>query len=112
MLVNSGSAFDKGDIITIKNILGEEIICTFVEEDATTITISDPWAVASQAGGIGLVPPMVTGEFPKGKEFPVQRAHILWVGLSFEKHTPGLLATYRKEVTGIEVVESSKKIIT
>jgi hypothetical protein len=51
MLVNSESKFSKGDILAIKNTLGEEIICEYVEEDLATYTIKQPFAMALTQGG-------------------------------------------------------------
>ena len=53
MLVNSESRFKKGDIIAIKNILVEEIICEYIEEDATSYTVKTPFAMAMSQGGAG-----------------------------------------------------------
>ena len=107
MLVNSESRFKDGDIITVKNILGEEIICTFVEEDLTHITIKDPWALGMSQQGMQLMPVVVSGaEIKDSVKFA--KTHAMWVIPTDEQFHAG----YRKHVTGLDIVEQSTKIIT
>ncbi len=107
MLINSGSSFSKGDTITLKNILGEEIMCTFVKEDITYYYITDAYALGmAQQGGMTLTPPVFSGEMTG--EIKLQKIHIMWALPTEEKFIGG----YKQEVTGIQIVAPSKKIIT
>ncbi len=106
MLINSEPKFSKGDVITLKNILGEEIMCTFVEEDNTHYTIKDAHALGMTQQGMTLAPPVFSGEL-KG-DLKLQKIHILWAVPTQEKFVPG----YKEEVTGIQVVAATTKIIT
>lgn len=105
MLIDSGTSFKKGDVITIKNILGEEIMCTFVKEDSTHYIITDPWALGMSQEGMTLMPPVVSSEM-KG-ELKFAKIHAMWAIASNDQFIPG----YTKQVTGIEIVTTSKKII-
>ena len=103
---NSGPQFKKGDVITIKNTLGEEIICTFVEEDATALTITDAWALGMTQKGMSLQPPVVSANMSGEMKFP--RLSVMWALPTDEQFIPG----YKQQVTGIEIVAASTKIIT
>jgi hypothetical protein len=49
--------YKMNDTVTIKTAAGgDEIVCRFVEEDNTTITITKPMALMSTPEGIGLGP--------------------------------------------------------
>ncbi len=105
MLINKESSFSKGDVITLKNILGEEIICTFVEEDSTHYTVTDALALGMSQQGMTLTPPVFSGEI--SGDLKVQKIHTMWAVPTQEK----FVAPYKQEVSGIEVIETSKKII-
>lgn len=105
MLINKESIFKKDDIITLKNILGEEIMCTFVEEDSTHYTVKDAYALGMSQQGMTLTAPVFSGEI-KG-DLRLQKIHIMWAVPCQEKFVQG----YKQEISGIQIVETSKKII-
>jgi len=106
MLINSGSIFKKGDTITIKNNLGEEIICTYVESTENHHIISDAWALGMTEKGMQLMPPCVSADFSGEIKFP--KSMTMWILPTDERYIPG----YKQHVTGIEIVSASTKIIT
>lgn len=106
MLINSGSIFKKGDTVTIKNVLGEEFICTFVEKTATDYIITDAWALGMTQKGMELLPPVVSADMRGEVSFPI--CMTMWILPTDERYIPG----YTQQVTGIEVVSASTKIIT
>jgi len=105
MLINSGSSFSKGDIITIKNILGEEMMCTFVEEDITHYTIKDAFALAMSEKGMDLLDLVFSGEMSGEVKF--QKIHTLWAVKTEERFLQG----YAVKTGGVHVVTPDKKII-
>jgi hypothetical protein len=52
MLINK--PFSEGDTITIKTMTGEEVIASFIKEDAETITVHKPLVLASDSRGVVL----------------------------------------------------------
>lgn len=106
MLLNTTSSFKKDDIITLKNILGEEIMCKFVEEDSTHYTISDPWALGMSQQGMSLMPPVVSGDMSGTVQFA--KAHCMWAVKADEKFVPGFI----EHISGIAVIPKGSKIIT
>lgn len=106
MLINIGAKFKKGDVITIKNVLGEEIMCTFVEEDSSHYIITDAWALSLSQKGMVLMPPVASGNM-KG-EIKFAKAHTMWATLTADEFIVG----YKQQVTGIAIVTKSTKIIT
>lgn len=106
MLINTGTSFKKDDVITIKNVLGEEIICTFVSEDSATYTITNPLALGITQQGMTLIPPVTSGEL-KG-EMKFAKAHTMWATLTKDEIVTG----YKSQISEILVVTKSTKIIT
>ena len=106
MLVNSKSSFSKGDIITIKNILGEEIMCTFVEEDLTHYTIEKAFALGMSEQGMDLLDVVFSGDL--SGELKFQKAHAMWAVKTEERFLQG----YAQKTGGVHVVTPDKKIIT
>lgn len=110
MLVNSGSSFSKGDIVAFKNILGEEIIAEFVEEDSTNYIVTCPFAMAMGQGGAGFAPPIMFGQ-PikdiKDREIPLRKEHIMFALPARED----IIAAYKSEVSGI-ITPQEQKIVT
>jgi len=106
MLINTEPKFKKGDIITLKNILGEEIMCTFVEEDSIHYTVTDAFALGMSQQGMSLALPVFSGDM-KG-DLKLQKIHTMWAVHTAEKFVQG----YKQEVSGIQIVETSKQIIT
>lgn len=112
MLVNSESKFDKGDIIALKNVLGEEIICEFVEDDAECYYVKCPFAMAMSQGGAGFAPPVMFAE-PitkfKDRVILLRKAHIMFAFPARED----IVQAYKAETTGIvPATPKETKIIT
>jgi len=105
MLINSGSSFKEGDIITIKNILGEEIMCTFVEEDLTHYTIENAFALAMSEKGMDLLDVVFSGDMEGKVKF--QKTHALWAVKTAERFLQG----YAQKTGTVHVVTPDKKII-
>ena len=105
MLINTGSSFSNGDIITIKNILGEEIMCTFLKEDDTHYTIKDAYALAMSEAGMDLLAVVFSGDLEG--EIRFQKTHALWTVKTAERFLQG----YASKTGGIHVVTPDKKII-
>ena len=105
MLINSGSKFSSGDVITIKNILGEEIMCTYVNEDSTHYTIKDAFALAMSEQGMDLLALVFSGELEGEIQF--QKIHALWAVKTAERFLQG----YAAKTGGVHVVTPQKKII-
>ena len=112
MLVNSESRFKKDDIVALKNILGEEIICTYVSESDTHYVIQQPFAMAMgpQGQGAGFAPPVMFGESPKSYKgvVDIRKDHCLFAVHAREE----IIAAYKSETTGIMVPQKDTKIIT
>ncbi len=106
MLINSGSIFKKGDTVTIKNTLGEEFICTFVQKTDTDYVIKDAWALGMTQKGMELLPPVVSADMRGEINFPIIMT--MWILPTDERYIPG----YTQQVTGIEIVPAGTKIIT
>ena len=106
MLVNSEFKFDKGDVLALKNILGEEIICEFISETPTHYTINKPFAMAMTQQGAAFAPPIHFGDIDR--EFEIDKSHLLWATVGNKEVT----AAYRQQVSGIMVPEKNNKIIT
>lgn len=106
MLINTSQTFKKGDVITLKNILGEEIMCKFVEEDATHYTITDPWALGMTQQGMSCLPPVVSGDL--SGEIRFLKSHCMWAVPADEKFVPAFI----EHVSGIAIVPKGSKIIT
>lgn len=106
MLINSKSTFKEGDVITIKNILGEEIMCTFVSEDMTHYTIKNAFALAMSEQGMDLLDLVFSGDM-KG-EVKFQKAHSLWAVPTAERFLQG----YATKTGTVHVLTPDKKIIT
>jgi hypothetical protein len=105
MLINSGLSFKESDIITIKNILGEEIMCTFVEEDSTHYTIENAYALAMSEKGMDLLDVVFSGDMEGKIKF--QKIHVLWAVKTSERFLQG----YASKTGGIHVMTPQKKII-
>ena len=105
MLLNTTSNFKKDDIITLKNSLGEEIVCTLVSEDGANYIIKNPYAIGMTEKGPMLVPPVVTGDMTG--EIPFPKSHVMWAVPTDSRFQAG----YTKEVTGIDLLVPDKKII-
>lgn len=48
--------YKQNDTITIRTVAGDEVVARFVEEDASTITVTKPLAVMVSQQGLGLGP--------------------------------------------------------
>jgi len=106
MLINSSTNFKKDDIITLKNNLGEEIICKYIEEDSTHYTINHPVALGMGQQGMQFMPPVVSADMTGDVKFP--KAFTMWFGPTI----PEIQTAYIQQTTGIAVpTESAKKII-
>lgn len=105
MLINSGSSFKKGDVITIKNILGEEIMCTFLDEDSTHYTIENAFALAMSEKGMDLLDVVFSGSMEGEVKF--QKTHALWAVKTAERFLQG----YAQKNGGVHVITPDKKII-
>jgi len=106
MLVNSESRFKKDDVLALKNILGEEIICAFVEEDSTHYTIKKPFAMAMTQNGPAFAPAVMFGDCDG--EMKILKSQYLWA-------VPGnkeITAAYTQQVSSIMVPQKDTKIIT
>lgn len=106
MLINSGFSFSKDDILALKNILGEEIICTFVSVDDTYYTIKKPFAMAMTQNGPAFAPAVMFGDMDG--DIQVYRDHFLWA----VKGNAEITAAYTQQVSGIAVPQQNTKIIT
>ena len=102
MLINSNSDFKKDDIITIKNILGEEIICKYISEDSTSYTVNRPIALGMSQQGMQFIPPVVSGEVDGDMKF--QKAHAMWVTLTQSE----IQSAYVQQTTGLAVPTKGK----
>ena len=100
------SKFKTGDVITIKNILGEEIICKYETEDQDNYVISEPFLMAMAQQGPMLVPVVMTAV--EIKETPFKKDHAMWVVESQED----VKNMYIQKTTGIVPVAANSKIIT
>ena len=112
MLINSESSFNAGDIIALKNVLGEEIICEFVKEDSDNYIVKCPFAMAMSQGGAGFAPPVMFAKpikDMKDKEVTLRKAHIMF---AFEARED-ITQAYKAETTGIvQATPQEQKIIT
>jgi len=97
MLVNSGSKFKKDDTVSLKNILGEEMVATYVSEDETTYTVKDVHALGMGEKGLQFMPCIMSGDV--SGETTIQRIHYLWVVPAKKE----IEAAYSQTVTGIAV---------
>ena len=107
MLINTSTSFKKDDIITLKNILGEEIICKYVEESPTHYTIDKPLALGmGQNNQPQFMPVVMTGNIPGQVEFP--KSCVMWA-----VPTQGEFGSqYIQVTTGLAVPGNNQKIIT
>ena len=106
MLINSESIFKKADILLLKNILGEEIICEFVEETATHYVIKQPFAMTMTEKGPGFVAAVMFADTTG--EMSVRKEHFLY---ALPAH-PEIAPAYTHQISGIVMPKKSSKIIT
>lgn len=54
MIIDKG--FSQGDVISVKFIGGEEIICRYESETSTELKVSKPLAITLGQSGLGMIP--------------------------------------------------------
>jgi len=87
--------YKKSDAITLKLTSSEEIIARFVEEDATTITVTKPMALMMAQNGPGLGP--FTFTVSPDVNLKLNKSGILFVHKSDEE----MAKQYIESTTGI-----------
>jgi hypothetical protein len=87
--------YKKSDAITLKLTSSEEIIARFVEEDATTITVTKPMALMMAQNGPGLGP--FTFTVSPDVNLKLNKSAILFVHKSDEE----MAKQYIESTTGI-----------
>ncbi len=103
MLVNSNTKFSKDDVITLKNILGEEIVCKFVSETPTHYTINHPVALGMGQQGMQFMPPVVSADVSNG-DLEFAKAHVMWAA----KTQAEIESAYVQATTGLAVPPQGK----
>ena len=93
-------------VILLKNILGEEIICEFVEETATHYVIKQPYAMTMTEKGPGFVAAVMFADV--SGEVRVRKEHFLY---ALPAH-PEIAPAYTHQVSGIVMPQKTGKIIT
>jgi len=96
--------FSEGDVVTIKNTLGEEIIAEFKSETADTYYIRRPVVIAMMQQGIGFMPAMVSAEMGDS-ELAFSKANALWPAM---RTNDELAKAYTEHTTGIALATSAK----
>lgn len=105
MLVSK--AFRQGDILTLKLSSGEEVICRFVEQSESDITITKPLTmtlmqVPNQPGqaAVGFVPFMVG--VADDAHIRITRSNII----AFSPAAPNAASGYMRSTSGLEIPTS------
>jgi hypothetical protein len=106
MLIDSKSNFSADDVILLKNILGEEIICAYVTENDTHYTIKGPYAMTMTEKGPAFVPAITFAD--TSGEIRVRKEHFLF---ALPAH-PEIEPSYTQMTSGIVMPKKSGKIIT
>jgi len=97
MLVNT-QKFDKGDVITVKLVNGDEIVTEIVSDDGMSYTIRRPQTVIPSPQGMGLMQSLFTADIDK----PIQlsKQHVMMAAPSVD----AMVKHYITTTTGIEPI--------
>jgi dihydroxyacetone kinase-like predicted kinase len=97
MLFNN-SKFDKGDIVVLKMVNGDEIVAEIMSDESMQYTIKKPQTVVPSAKGMGLMPSLFTAK----EEFiiPVNKQHVMMCAPAVDE----MVRHYVKTTTGIEPI--------
>lgn len=107
MLINSESKFKSGDILALKNILGEEILATYVESDGNKMIVKDIIAMGmTPEGQPGFMKAMVFGDI--SGEIVLHKDHYLFI----VKAEENIASAYTQQLSGLLIPKENKKIVT
>jgi hypothetical protein len=98
-------SFKTNEIYTIKVLSGEELITKVLEEDATTLTVSEPLSIAPNQQGMGLIPSMFSAEMDEMVK--INKSGITMYAITAEQ----IRVKYIEVTTGISTPPAKKIIL-
>jgi hypothetical protein len=99
MLVNKPK-YNKGDVVSIRLITGEEMVGEFVEETDTTFSLARPLSLVQGPEGLGFSNSMITA--PSKSDFEIAKSHILLHAKTREEFA----TVYLESTSGIKIATS------
>lgn len=97
MLV-SGKKFDKGDVVTMKLVNGDEIVTEIISDDGMSYNVRRPQTVVPSAQGMGLMQSLFTAD--TNKDITISKQHVMMVAPSVD----AMVKHYITTTTGIEPI--------
>ena len=90
----------KGDVVTIKLTTSEELICSYVEDDADSYTVDRPFMVGITQQGIALMPWLQAVDMKSNKSVKISKKHIVAIAEPVES----IAKEYSSQMSGITFV--------
>lgn len=100
MLIKKSSKYDKGDVITLRLVTGEEVVGKLAEESETEFVVERPLTLASGPEGLGFTNPSITAD--NKRDFVIQRKHVM-----LHNYTNDAFKTaYLEATSGIQIAKN------
>lgn len=99
MLINTNK-YDKGDIISLKLVNGDEIVARLVSDESEYFTVSKPCTVMPSAKGLGLIQSLFTSEL--NKDIVIEKRHIMMHAITQKE----VETHYIQTTTGIQTASA------
>jgi hypothetical protein len=99
MLVNT-QKFDKGDIVAMKLVNGDEVIAQMVSDEMMAYTVSRPCTVVPSPKGIGLMQSLLTSDLKQN--ISISKQHVMMAAVVVDE----MKSHYIQTTTGIQPVSA------
>jgi hypothetical protein len=99
MLINT-QKFDKGDIIAMKLVNGDEVVAQVVADEMMAYTVSRPCTVMPSPKGIGLMQSLLTSDLKQN--ISISKQHVMMAAAVIDE----MKNHYIQTTTGIQPVSA------